>query len=306
MIMHRPAGAPPRPAGRHMANALVALPSGERAAPLARRVVVKLGTAVLTAHGGGLARGRVAALVASLVALQRSGREVLLVSSGAIRLGAGRLAAPGGRAAAGGSQACAAVGQARLMACYAEVCDRLGVAAAQLLLTAQDFARPSRRRNLRATLLELLTLGALPVINENDAVSAPVFEVEGAGSRGDGIGDNDRLAALVAAGVGADLLLILTDVPGLFTADPRGPGDARLIPVVRRVTARLARAAGGPRLGGGRGGMRSKLEAARLATRAGCGVVVADGRQPGVVERVCAGESVGTLFVPRRAAAAGA
>lgn len=287
-----------------MANAI--LPSrtrtGRQAALRARRVVVKLGTAVLTGEDGDVAAWRILALVEALVGLQRAGREVLLVSSGAVRLGAERLAASADPSLRLAAQACAAVGQGRLIACYAHACERFGVAAAQLLLTEQDFATPARLAGLRATLMQLLALGVLPVINENDVVTGwPAAPEGGVAAVGAGLGDNDRLAALVATEVSADLLVILTDVAGLYTADPRRGAGARLIPVVRRVTPRLARAAGGLRVG--RGGMRSKLEAARIATDSGCAVVVADGRDPGVLERLCAGEEVGTLFLPRQYAA---
>ncbi|HXY68309.1 MAG TPA: glutamate 5-kinase [Gemmatimonadales bacterium] len=277
-----------------MAHALLALSTGRPAAPQARRVVVKLGTAVLAGAGGAARGDRVRALVASVAALRRAGREVLVVASGAVRTGAERLGIAGGPAGSAAARACAAVGQARLMAGWTEACERAGVVAAQLLVTGEDFAQPGRLASLRAALGILLEQGVLPVLNENDVVATSLAD---AGERGTGLRDNDRLAALVAVGVRADLLLILTDVPGLLTADPHGPRPGRLIPVVKRLTPRLERAAGGPRVG--RGGMRSKLEAARLATRAGCAVVVADGREDRVVERVCAGEAVGTLFVPR-------
>jgi glutamate 5-kinase len=248
-----------------MANAPMPFGAERRAALRARRIVVKLGTAVLTGEDGDVAPERVHALVASLVALQRVGREVLLVTSGAVRLGAERLAASADPSLRLAAQACAAVGQHRLMACYAQACERLGVAAAQLLLTGEDLARPARMLGLRATLTQLLELGVLPVINENDAVT-PERGWGRRGRRGEaGFGDNDRLAALLATRIGADLLLILTDVAGLYTADPRDRAGARLIRVVRRVTPRMERSAGGPRVGRG-------------------------------------GEAVGTLFLPGRVA----
>ena len=277
-----------------MAHALLALVPGRSAAPQPRRVVVKLGTALLAGADDAARAERVRALVASVVALRRAGREVLVVCSGAVRMGAERLGHGGGPAGTTAARVCAAVGQARLMAAWTEACDRAGVAAAQLLLAGEDLAQPDRLATLRATLRSLLALGVVPVLNENDVVAtAPPV----GGERGTRLGDNDRLAALLAVGVRADLLLILTDVAGLMTADPRRSRSGRLIPVVRRVTPRLERAAGGPRVG--RGGMRAKLDAARIATRAGCAVVVADGRDPRVVERACAGEAVGTRFLPR-------
>jgi glutamate 5-kinase len=278
-----------------MTHACLAAPTGRPLVHVARRVVVKVGTAVLAGAGGAVAPARVNAFVAALVALQQAGREVLLVSSGAVRLGVERLGLDGRPAEHAAARACAAVGQGRLMASYMQACEQLGVEAAQLLVTGADFAEP-RLSELRATLAALLACRVLPVINENDAVSARAGGPDAARRR-DGFRDNDGLAGLLAARMGAGLLLILTDVPGLLTADPRAGSTARLIPLVRRVTARHERAAGGPRLG--RGGMRSKLEAARTATDAGCAVVVADGRDPGVIGRVCGGEAVGTLFLPR-------
>ena len=263
----------------------------------ARRVVVKLGTAVLVGGGDGNTRWRVDAFVRSLVALQQSGRDVLLVTSGAVRRGAELLGMPVTPAEYAEARLCAAVGQGSLMASYANAAAQLGASAAQLLLTARDMTEPRSLAILRSTLSKLLQRRILPVINENDALAAPTLPAGEARTPEYGFGDNDRLAALLATQVGADMLLILTDVPGLMTADPRVQPGAQLVPIVQRITPLLVDAAGGPRLG--RGGMRSKLEAARIATDAGCAVVLADGRDAGIIERVCDGEPVGTLFLPR-------
>jgi glutamate 5-kinase len=168
-----------------------------------------------------------------------------------------------------------------------------------VLLTEEDFAEPHRFESLRRTLAKLLELGSLPVINENDTVStAELLPLEPRARRRVNFGDNDRLSALVASGMKADLLLILTDVAGFHTADPRHGSAAQLIPIVESVTPALRRLAGGA--GSGRGGMRTKLEAATIASRSGCATVVASGLEPRVIERLFAGEELGTFFAPRR------
>jgi glutamate 5-kinase len=259
----------------------------------ARRVVVKVGTNVVQDDDGGLARERLDALVGSLARLRREGREVVLVSSGAVGLGMRRLGLTARPSLLALKQACAAAGQGRLMALYEERFETLGLVVAQVLLTEDDFADRRRYLNLRATLEKLLSLGAVPVLNENDTVST----VELAGTI---FGDNDRLSALVASKLDAGLLVLLSDVDGLYDRDPRADRAARLVPVVEELTPSLVAAAGsaGAR---GRGGMKSKLDAARIATSAGAAVVIANGRSPRVLDRLFEGEEVGTLFVPRRA-----
>jgi glutamate 5-kinase len=274
--------------------------------PRARRVVVKLGTAVLTGDDGGLAVERLRSFVAAIGELRGRGVEVLVVTSGAVGLGAARLGLKRAELSLAQKQACAAVGQGRLMGIYAEAFDGLGAAAAQLLLTEDDFHQRRRYLNLRGTLLELLKNDAVPVINENDSVSSAELETDGAGvgddeshdvARRANFGDNDKLSALVASKVGADVLLLLTDVDGLYDRDPRQPGAARL-DVVPRVTREVMSLAGGVLDGGpGRGGMRTKLEAARVAGLSGCVTVIASGREPRVIERVFSGEPLGTLFL---------
>jgi glutamate 5-kinase len=269
-----------------------------RIAAASRRVVVKLGTAVLTHDDGRVALSRFYAFVEALAALARGGREVLLVTSGAVGLGADRLGAARGPAVLPLKQAYAAVGQGRLMALYADAFDRLGIAAAQLLLTEEDFSNRRRYLNLRGTIAKLLELGALPIVNENDTVSTAEIEpLDPSVQRRASFGDNDKLSALVASKMEADLLLILTDVEGLYTADPAESPGAELIARVEEITPEVERLAGGARVG--RGGMRTKLDAARVATRSGCAAIVAGGRLPNVIERVFAGEPLGTLFLPR-------
>jgi len=274
-----------------------------RSVASARRVVIKVGTNVVMSDNGLVAVGRLYSLVESVAALKRAGRDVMLVSSGAVGLGAERLGLDSRASQLAMKQACAAVGQSRLMALYEHGFDRLGHVVAQVLLTEDDFTDAERYHNLRATLEALFGLGVIPIINENDTVSTSELErVEptAAGGRTRVFGDNDKLAALLAGKVEADLLILLSDVDGLYTKNPTVAADAALIPIVHEVDHELASVAdgGGAR---GRGGMSTKLEAARIATEAGALVVIANGRTPGAVDRICAGEPLGTVFMPRSA-----
>ncbi|HVF90613.1 MAG TPA: glutamate 5-kinase [Blastocatellia bacterium] len=270
----------------------------------ARRVVIKLGTAVLIREEGGIAEERFASFVEAVAKLKSDGREVLLVSSGAVGLGFKQLGLPRRPEPLPLKQACAAVGQGRLMALYSQAFDRLGVETAQVLLTEEDFSNRRRYLNLRSTITRLLELNVVPIINENDTVSTAELEALDQGSFVKiNFGDNDKLSALVASKIEADLLVMLTDVDGLYTANPNGSSEARLVPVVEEITPEIealvdeGRAASGPRLG--RGGMRTKIEAARIATRTGCAAVIAGGKLPSVIDRVFAGEDIGTLFLPK-------
>jgi len=268
----------------------------------ARRIVVKLGTRVVTGTDGGVATERLAEIVAEVAAARGAGRQVLLVSSGAVGLGrrALGLAEPPERLAL--RQASAAVGQGRLMALYDEVFARHGVVCAQVLLTRADLNDRRRYLNLRRALEELLERGVVPVINENDVVSTEELElVHGLGHGGGArptFGDNDGLSAVVATKLGADLLVLLTDVAGVFDRPPGEPGAERLA----RVDAggEAVAGAGPPTSGAGRGGMRSKVEAAALAADGGCHAVIAGGTARGVLGRVLAGEEEGTWFPLRR------
>ncbi|HQQ76526.1 MAG TPA: glutamate 5-kinase [Thermoanaerobaculia bacterium] len=262
----------------------------------ARRIVVKAGTNVIMRDDGAVALGRLYGLIESVATLRKQGRDVLIVSSGAVGLGAQRLRLekkPGSLAL---KQACAAIGQSRLMSVYEEGFEKMGLSTAQVLLTEDDFADKARFSNLSATLEKLFELGVVPILNENDTVStAELVTPDGTGARGF-FGDNDRLSALVMSKVKADVLVILSDVDGLFTGNPAHDRTARLVPLVRDGddVARYADG-GGTR---GRGGMASKLGAARIATRAGGIAVIANGRTPGILDRLFGGDAVGTLFVP--------
>jgi len=268
----------------------------------ARRIVIKLGTAVLMRDEGGLALSRFYSFVEGIADLKRAGREVLLVSSGAVGLGAERLGLERKPQVLPLKQACAAIGQGRLMSLYADGFERFKVTTAQVLLTEEDFSNRRRYLNLRGTLTKLLELGVLPIINENDTVSTAELEsLDVTAHVRVNFGDNDKLSALVASKIEADLLMILTDVEGLYTADPGSSEDAALIPLVKEITPgieTLARA-GTQSSRVGRGGIKTKLEAAKIATHSGCAVVIASGKLPAVITRIFAGEGLGTLFLPQ-------
>ena len=272
----------------------------------AHRIVVKLGTHVVMRDGPELARERIDAIVGSLATLRKAGRQVLLVSSGAVGMGMRVLGLTERPRSLGLRQACAAVGQGHLMSVYTQAFAAQGVTAAQVLLTQDDLADRDRALCLRTTLMRLLELGVVPVLNENDSVSvAELVEHRraqgGVAPQPAAFGDNDGLAALVAVSLDADLLVMLTNVGGLFTANPKIDPAATLIPELSDIDpSTLARASGGS--AGGTGGMGSKLAAAALASSEGTAVLIAGG-EPGVLERALAGEPVGTLVsVTRRPA----
>jgi len=252
-----------------------------------RRLVVKLGTNLLTAGTDRLDLDVMAALVGQIARLHQQGLEVIIVSSGAIAAGRQKLELDKERRDIPFKQVMAAVGQNALMHSYEQLFGWHGIIVAQTLLTKSDLSDRLGYLNARNTLLALLELGVVPIVNENDVVA--VDELEGAT-----FGDNDNLSALVTNLVDADLLVLLGDVAGLYTADPLKDKSAELIPRVERIDARIERLAGGP--GKGRGGMATKIQAARLATTSGATVIIADGREHDILSRLMAGEAMGTLF----------
>ena len=256
--------------------------------PRVRRVVVKIGSSILSGAQD-IDRERIARLVGELAGLRRRGYELVLVSSGAVAAGMARLGLTERPKTVPQKQAAAAVGQIRLMAFYDEQFSALGQPVAQILLTHDDLAHRRRYLNARHTFEALLDAGVLPIVNENDSVAIEEMRFN--------FGDNDNLSALVATLISADLLVILSDVPGLYTADPRSFADATLLPLVTEIGKDVEAYAGGSgRLG--TGGMASKLQAARKANEAGIACIVADGRTPDVLPRVFdAAQSVGTLFL---------
>ena len=264
----------------------------------ARRIVLKVGTGVVTHADGTIALSHLFRVVESASRLRREGREVLIVTSGAVGLGRVALQLPEPPETAELKQTCAAIGQSRLMELYQQGFARLGVTCAQILITWTDFDDRVRYLNLHETLQSLFRLGVVPVVNENDAISLNDRVYRGTGKRPI-FDDNDRLGALVASELAADLIVLLTDVPGVMTADPRRDPEARLIDRIDRPDNHGLDVDGHSGLG--RGGMASKLEAAWVASRGGCHTVIASGVDPGALDRVLAGEEEGTWVPPRAA-----
>ena len=256
----------------------------------AKRIVFKVGTSTLTHDNGRLNLRRMRDLVRVLSDLKNAGREVVLVSSGAIGVGVAKLKLERRPHDIGGRQACAAVGQCELMYIYDKLFSEYGHVTAQVLLTRDCVDDRMRSMNIQNAFDRLLDMGALPIINENDTVA--VEEIV--------FGDNDTLSALVARLVRADALVILTDIDGLHEQNPCENPNAKLIPVVEEVTARVREIAGGTGSSRGTGGMITKIEAADIATRAGIVTVILDGSNPDDLYRLFDGEQRGTTFLARR------
>ncbi|MDP8930569.1 MAG: glutamate 5-kinase [Actinomycetota bacterium] len=264
----------------------------ERRFPRPRLAVVKVGSNSLRGQGGRLDRHQIAALADQVAASRAAGSDVVLVSSGAVAAGLGLLGFDNRPADLVTLQSAASVGQGELVHTYQQHLLRHGLACGQGLLTQDDFVRRNRYLNARATLRRLIELGAVPIVNENDVVATEELAY----------GDNDHLAALVASMVEAQLLLLLSDVEGLHDADPRIVPEARLIGRVDDLTLVDPATIGGAGSFVGSGGMRTKVEAARVAVLSACHAVIAEARQPHVIEAALAGEHVGTWMVaqPRR------
>ncbi|MDA8099999.1 MAG: glutamate 5-kinase [Nitrospiraceae bacterium] len=256
----------------------------------ARRIVIKIGSAVLTGNGEGLDQKRMEQLAAEVSAVMGQGREVVIVSSGAIAAGLAKL---GLKKTKGMplplKQAAAAVGQSGLMWMYERIFGSHHRKVAQVLLTREDLSNRTRFLNARNTLHTLLEYGVIPIINENDTVA--VDEIK--------FGDNDNLSGMVVNVADADLLVILSDIDGLYTADPRVHSDAAFIPVVEKITAEMERGAGDAQSTVGTGGMRSKVMTAKKVGSYGVPVVIVNGRKPGAIPSLFEGHAVGTLFLPK-------
>lgn len=253
-----------------------------------RRWVVKIGSALLTNDGRGLNHEGIDGWVDQIAGLRREGVEVVLVSSGAVAEGMSRLGWNKRPSAMHELQAAAAIGQMGLVQAYESRFKRHGLHTAQILLTHDDLANRNRYLNARSTLRTLIDLGVVPVVNENDTVVTEEIR----------FGDNDTLGALVANLVEADLLVILTDQLGMYDKDPRRNADAQLLPEGRAGDPALVEMAGGSAGALGRGGMQTKVRAARFAARSGAATVIVGGRQERVLERVRSGERIGTLLLP--------
>ena len=251
------------------------------------RAVIKVGTSTLAHATGRLNIRHVEELVKVLSDLKNAGHEIILVSSGAIGMGVGKLMLPGKPSDMPTKQAAAAVGQCELMYTYDKLFTQYNHTVPQILLTGQDVEDPERRQNFENTMERLLELGALPIINENDTVATAEIKV----------GDNDTLGAIVACAVRADLLVLLSDIEGLYTADPRKDPGATLIPVVEAVTPEIESLAGGVGSGLATGGMATKLRAAKMVNEMGCDMIITNGERPKVLYDIMDGKKVGTRFL---------
>jgi glutamate 5-kinase len=265
----------------------------------AKRIVVKIGTNILT-RGSGVDTAYVRRIAQQISTLLKTGRQVVIVSSGAIGMGRGRVSGIGERKPGpAGSindikmrQAYAAIGQPLLMAEWRKSFLRYGITVAQVLVTTEVLNNRKTYLNLRNSIETLLKLGVVPVLNENDSVSTDEI--------GTTFGDNDKLSALVASKIDADVLIMLSDIDALYDKDPRKSAQAKVIAAVYEITDDIMRSAGGRGSGLGTGGMKTKIEAAKIAADAGCRMVLASGRLKNVVGRIISGEEIGTVFMPRR------
>lgn len=256
-----------------------------------RRVVVKIGTHTLT-KGTGVDAAYFRRVAAQVKQLIDAGQQVVIITSGAIGMGAGQLDLAEKASEMKMRQACAAIGQPLLMQEYRKAFGRHDVTVAQVLLTAEVLSNRKTYLNLRNAIETLLKLGVVPILNENDSVSTAEI--------GTAFGDNDKLSALVASKIDADLLIMLTDIDALYDRNPHTHADAQAIPTVYEITDDIVRSAGGSGSRHATGGMRTKIEAARIAAQAGCRMVLAQGRSRDVITRIMAGDEIGTIFLPKR------
>ena len=254
------------------------------------RTVIKIGTSTLTHENGSVNLRRIEALCRIVSDIMNSGEEIILVSSGAIGMGVGKLGLRGRPSDSAGKQACAAVGQCELMYEYDKLFGEYNHTVAQILLTAPDLACDDRRQKFENTVERLLELKVLPIINENDTVATEEIV----------FGDNDTLAAKVAVTAEADLLILLSDIDGLYTADPHKNPDARLIDEVHEINNEILALAGKAGTDRGTGGMETKLKAAKIATEAGCDMIIANGQSPELLYDLMDGKKIGTRFFAKK------
>ena len=257
----------------------------------AKRVVVKIGTNTLTKDGG-VDTAYVRRIARQIKSLLETRRQVVIISSGAIGMGREQLGSGKKTNSMEMRQACAAIGQPLLMAEYRKAFSSLNVTVAQVLLTAEVLNNRKTYLNLRNSIETLLKLGVVPILNENDSVSTDEI--------GTAFGDNDKLSALVASKIDADVLIMLSDIDALYDKDPRKNKDAKPITEVYEITKSILQNAGGTGSKHATGGMKTKLEAARIASNAGCRIVLANGKVKNVIGRIIGGASIGTVFMPKR------
>ena len=254
-----------------------------------KRVVVKVGTSTITYPNGKINYEKIEKLARIMTDHQNQGKEMILVSSGAGAAGVGRMGLDAKPSTIPGKQACAAVGQGILMHIYERLFGEYGQVVAQVLLTKSDMVNRHSYANARNALQEMISWGVIPIINENDVVAIDEFK----------IGDNDNLSALVASLADADLDILLSDIDGLYTANPKTHPEAKLVSVVEEVTPEIEATAGGAGSKNATGGMLTKLQAAKNAMSAGIALIIANGEDLEILRRIMRGEPVGTLFVPR-------
>lgn len=255
------------------------------------RIVIKIGTSTLAHKSGLLNIRRVEELCKVMSDLKNAGNQVILVSSGAIGMGAGKLSLSEKPSDIPTKQAAAAVGQCELMYTYDKLFSEYNHTVAQILITGGDIEHSVRKVNFENTMCKLLELGAIPIINENDSIATDEIV----------IGDNDTLGAIVATAINADLLILLSDIDGLFTADPHKDKNAVLLTRVEEITPEIESMTGGAGSKFGTGGMATKIRAARIATEAGIDMIIANGKEPNVLYDIVEGKPVGTRFVSREA-----
>ena len=255
----------------------------------AKRIVVKVGTSTITYANGKRNFSQIDRLARELSDLQNQGKEMILVSSGAVAVGVDRLGLPAKPATIPGKQACAAVGQGVLMHTYEKLFADYGQIVAQVLITRTEAIDRHRYTNCRNTFMTLLQQGVIPIVNENDVVALDELK----------IGDNDNMSALVAGIVDADLVIILSDIDGLYTANPATHPEATLVHTVQEITPEIEASAGGVGSSRGTGGMATKIQAAKAATNSGIQLVIASGTEKNAIPRILQGEEIGTLFVSR-------
>lgn len=261
----------------------------------ANRIIIKFGTNILTNEEGEVSLPRVYSFIEDVSKLKKTGKEIILVTSGAVGLGKKKLGITSTDAVAM-KQACAAIGQSKLMSIYESAFDQYDIVVAQILLTEDDFSQRKKYLSIRTTLNKLLELNVIPIINQNDTVSTIELD-ELYEDMQVCFSDNDKLSALVASEMDADLLVILSDIDGLFDSNPKTNPEAKIIPVVEQVTKEVLDYGEGA-TAGGRGGMKTKLEAARLVTRSGGTVIVANGKTPSVIKEIFSEKEIGTIFLP--------
>lgn len=254
-------------------------------------IIVKIGTSTLSKDGG-VNTAYILSVAEQITELAKQGKEAVIITSGAIGMGAGKLGITQAVTDIEMRQACAAVGQPLLMSEYRKAFDKFGLTCAQVLLTAEVLNNRKTYLHLKKSIETLLKLGVVPILNENDCVATDEI--------GTAFGDNDKLSALVASKLDADVLIILTDIDGLYDKNPKEHSDAKLVKVVYEITPEIAKSAGSKGSKFATGGMKTKIDAVKIAANAGCRVVLANGQTKNVITKVIAGEDIGTVFMPKR------